>query len=359
MTSTIARWAGIALIVFVLLLLSGAFYIVPETQQVIVTQFGKTVGQPITEAGVHFKIPFTQEVHRIEKRVLEWDGPVAEMPTKDKLYIIVDVFGRWRISDPMQYFIRLRDERSALSRLDDILGSETRNTVARHELVELIRTTKGRTAAVDETLVGGSGSVAAGLPAIQHGRVALEQEIAQRAQAKLAEFGVELLDIRFKRINYNPGVTGKIYERMISERRQIAERFRSEGAGEAARIIGSRERDLKQIESEAYRKVQAVQGKADAEATAIYAQAYNQTQESREFYEFTRALETYRTSFQKDTTVILTTGSSFLRFLKGAVPGVPPATGAHPPTAAPGKPAPAPAQPPLELPAPAGAAPTP
>ena len=203
---------------------SGAFFIVPETEQVIITQFGKPVGETITHAGVHFKTPFIQEVHRFEKRVLEWDGPVAEMPTKDKLYIVVDTFGRWRISDPMQFFIRLRDERSAQSRLDDILGSETRNTVARHELVEMIRTTKDRKAAVDDTLVEGSGSVAAGLPPIQFGRVALEKEITDEARTKLAEFGIELLDVRFKRINYNPAVSAKIYDRMTSERRQIAER---------------------------------------------------------------------------------------------------------------------------------------
>jgi len=304
--------------VFLFLGASGAFFIVPETEQVIITQFGKPVGETITHAGVHFKTPFIQEVHRFEKRVLEWDGPVAEMPTKDKLYIVVDTFGRWRISDPMQFFIRLRDERSAQSRLDDILGSETRNTVARHELVEMIRTTKDRKAAVDDTLVEGSGSVAAGLPPIQFGRVALEKEITDEARTKLAEFGIELLDVRFKRINYNPAVSAKIYDRMTSERRQIAERFRSEGEGEAAKIIGSKDRDLKEIESEAYRKVQTVEGKADAEATGIYAKAYNQSPESRDLYEFQRTLETYKTSFQRDTTLILSTQSSFLRFLKSA-----------------------------------------
>ena len=328
---------------------SGACFIVLETEQVIVTQFGKPVGEPITTAGLHFKVPFLQEVHSFEKRVLEWDGPVAEMPTKDKLYIVVDTFGRWRISDPMQFFIRLRDERSAQSRLDDILGSETRNTVARHELVEMIRTTKDRKPAVDDTLVEGSGSVAAGLPPIQFGRVALEKEITDEARAKLAEFGIELLDVRFKRINYNPAVSAKIYDRMTSERRQIAERFRSEGEGEAAKIIGSKDRDLKEIESEAYRKVQTVEGKADAEATAIYAKAYNQSPESRDLYEFQRTLDTYKTSFQHDTTLILSTQSSFLRYLKGASPTTPaaPASTAFPTSPA-SKPAPAPPPPPAQ-----------
>lgn len=314
--TSLAALAGVVL----LLLVTGAFYIVPETEQVIITQFGQVVGKPVTTAGVHFKIPFVQQVHKFEKRVLEWNGPVKQMTTKDKLYILVTSFARWQIKDPLKYFIRLRDERSARSRLDDILGGEMLSTVARHELVELIRTNKDRKATVDETLVSGSGSVATGLPPIRFGRVALEQEIAQQARAKLLEFGIELLDVRFRRIDYNPAVTSKIFDRMMSERRQIAERFRSEGAGEAAKIIGSKERDLKEIESEAYRKVQTIQGKADAEATAIYSKAYNQSPESREFYAFTRALETYRVSFQEKTTVILTTEGGFLQYLKGGMP---------------------------------------
>jgi membrane protease subunit HflC len=307
--------------VILLLVISGAFYVVQETEQVIITQFGKPIGDPITEAGLHFKVPVIQEVNRLEKRVLEWDGPAAEMPTKDKLYIVVDTFARWRIADPVQYFVRFTDIRRAQSRLDDILGSETRNTVARHELVEMIRTTKDRKAAVDDTVVaGGGGGGTGGLPTIQFGRVALEQEITEAARKNLAEFGIELLDVRFKRINYNPAVSDKIYSRMMSERQQIAERFRSEGQGEAAKINGNKERDLKEIDSEAYRQVQTIEGKADAEATAIYAKAYNQTPESRDLYEFTRTLDTYKTSFQKDTTLILSTQSSFLRFLKSATP---------------------------------------
>jgi membrane protease subunit HflC len=302
------------------LLASGVCFIVLETEQVIITQFGKPVGEPITQAGLHFKLPLIQEVHSFDKRVLEWDGPVAEMPTKDKLYIVVDTFGRWRISDPAQFFIRLRDERSAQSRLDDILGSETRNTVARHELVEIVRTTKDRKPEVDETFSGGSNEANGGLPPIQFGRVALEKEITDQARSKLAEFGIELLDVRFKRINYNPAVSAKIFDRMVSERQQIAERYRSEGEGEAAKVIGNKDRDLKEIESQAYRQVQTIEGKADAEATGIYARAYNQTPESRDLYELQRTLDTYKTSFLNDTTLVLSTQSSFLRFLKGVPP---------------------------------------
>ena len=322
-------WVGVAAAIVALLIVTGAFFVVRETEQAILTQFGKPIGDPITAAGIHFKIPFMHEVNRIEKRVLEWDGPSAVMTTKDKLFIVVDAFGRWQIRDPLRYFLRLRDERSAQSRLDDILGSEMRNTIARHELVELVRTTKDRRAVIDETIVPGgvaaatTGAAPMTLPPIQLGRDALENEVSKQAREKLAEFGIDLLDIRFKRINYNPEVSAKIFERMISERRQIADRFRSEGAGEAARILGKKERDLKQIDSEAYQKVQSLEGKADAEATAIYAAAYNQSPEAREFYAFQRALETYRTAFTRGTTVILGTDTPFLRFLKGepALPG--------------------------------------
>ena len=230
-----------------LIVFGGATYTVSETQQVILTQFGKPVGEPVTEAGLHFKMPFIQEVNRIDKQILEWDGLRTEMPTKDKLYISVDTFGRWRITDPLEYFRRLRDERSAQSRLEDILGSETRNAIAKHDLIEVIRTTRDREPAVDESLLV-EGAEAEGdigqLQPITKGRKKIEQEIQAAARVKLAEFGIELLDVRFKRINYNPSVVEKIYERMISERQQIASRFRSEGEGEAAKILGDKQRDL-------------------------------------------------------------------------------------------------------------------
>ncbi|EDY17072.1 HflC protein [Chthoniobacter flavus Ellin428] len=335
MKSKVVSFLILIIVIFVLLTLTGAIFTVQETEQIIITQFGKPVGAPINEAGLHFKVPFIQDVHTIDKRVLQWDGPVAEMPTKDKLYIVVDTFARWRISDPMQFFIRLNDLRRARSRLDDILGSETRNTVARHELVEMIRTTKDRKAAIDDTLAAGGGTTSGGLPPIQFGRVALEKEITEEARGKLAEFGIELLDVRFKRINYNPAVSAKIYSRMMSERQQIAERFRSEGQGEAAKILGNKERDLKEIDSKAYREVQTVEGKADAEATAIYAKAYNQTPEARDLYQFQRTLDTYKTSFQGETTLILSTQSNFLRFLKGPTAGPSPTPAPAPPKPAP------------------------
>jgi len=294
-------------------------YVVQETDQVIITQFGKPVGEPVTAAGLHFKLPFIQEVNRIEKRFLPWDGPSNEMSTKDKTYLIIDTFARWRISDAMVYFRSLRDERSALSRLDDILGSATRNAVAKHELIEIVRTNKDRVAQTDEALVQGIGKVGTLYP-IKIGREKVEQEIFKNAASKLEGFGIELLDIRFKRINYNETVRRRIYERMVSERQQIAERFRSEGAGEAAKIIGKKERDLQEIESEAYKSVQEIYGAADAKASAIYAEAYDQSKQSAEFYAFLKTLETYREVLTSDISLILTTDSPLFGLLKSFSP---------------------------------------
>jgi len=300
------------------ILLFSAAYTVQETEQVIITQFGKPVGGSITNAGLHFKTPFIQEVNRIEKRILEWDGQPNEMPTKDKTYILVDTFGRWQISDFKQFFL-LRDERSALSRLNDILGSETRNAIAKHELIEVIRTTKDRVPERDETLTDAPGNIGVLYP-ITAGRGVIEKDIFEKAAPKLKEFGIELMDVRFKRINYNESVRARIYERMISERQQIAERFRSEGAGEAAVITGRKEKDLLGIESEAYKKVQEIQGAADAEASEIYANAYNQSPEAAEFYTFIKTMEVYQDMLDKDTTLILTTDSDLFRLLKSIKP---------------------------------------
>lgn len=303
-----------------LLVVSGALYTVDETEQVIITQFGKPVGEPKTEAGLKFKTPFIQEVNPIDKRILEWDGSPSNMPTKDKLYIAVDLFARWRITDPLQYFLRLRDERSAQSRLDDILGSETRNAVAKHELIELVRTTKDRVPLRDASLSDSDQRTLGGLVPINKGRALVEAEIFAAAAPKVQVFGIELLDIRFKRINYNESVRPKIYERMISERRQIAERFRSEGNGEAARINGNRERELKRIQSEAYREVEEIRGDADAKATGIYAAAYNQTPEAADFYEFQKTMDMYKSVMKDNSTLIMSTTSEAFEYLKSMNP---------------------------------------
>ena len=298
---------------------ASSLYVVSEVEQVIVTQFGKPVGEPVTTAGLKAKVPFVQSVNPIDKRILEWDGNPSDMPTKDKLYIAVDLFARWRIVDPLQYFLRLRDERSAQSRLDDILGSETRNAVAKHELIEIIRTTKGRIPLRDASLTEAERDFGALVP-IQKGRRVVEEEIFRAAADKVKVFGIELLDIRFKRINYNESVRPKIYDRMISERRQIAERFLSEGNGEAARIRGNRIRDLNKIQSEAYREVEEIRGVADAQATSIYASAYNKSPETAEFYEFTRTMQAYKSIITANSTLVLSTDSDLFKFLKGMFP---------------------------------------
>jgi len=312
--------AALGFLVLAAFVLMTSVYTVSEVEQVIITQFGKPVGPPVTSAGLKLKLPFIQDVNPIDKRVLEWDGSPSDMPTKDKLYISVDLFARWRITDPLQYFLRLRDERSAQSRLDDILGSETRNAVAKHELIEIIRTTKDRVPLRDALLTEADRDVGSLVP-IQKGRKLVEQEIFAAAAEKVRVFGIELLDIRFKRINYNESVRPKIYDRMISERRQIAERFLSEGNGEAARIRGNRLRDLNKIQSEAYRQVEEIRGLADAKATEIYAGAYNQSPEAMAFYEFTRTMQAYKSIISQDTTLVLSTDSDLFKFLKSMTPG--------------------------------------
>jgi modulator of FtsH protease HflC len=300
----------------------SSIYTVSEVQQAIITQFGEPVGAPVTSAGLKIKVPYIQDVNLIDKRVLEWGGTPTDMPTKDKLYISVDLFARWRIVDPLQYFLRLRDERSAQSRLDDILGSETRNAVAKHELIEIIRTTKDRVPLRDTLLVGGGGPEQdlGSLVPIQKGRKVVEQQIFAAAAEKVRVFGIELLDIRFKRINYNESVRPKIYDRMVSERRQIAERFLSEGNGEAARIRGDRVRDLNKIQSEAYKQVEEIRGVADAKATEIYSKAYNQSPEAVEFYEFTRTMQSYKSIIGANSTLVLSTRSDLFKFLEGMTP---------------------------------------
>jgi membrane protease subunit HflC len=302
-------------------LLMSSIYTVSEVEQAIITQFGRPVGDPVTSAGLKFKVPFIQDVNLIDKRVLEWDGNPSDMPTKDKLYVSVDLFARWRIVEPLQYFLRLHDERSAQSRLDDVLGSETRNAVAKHELIEIIRTTKDRVPLRDALVTDAGRPLNVGsLVPIQKGRKQVEQEIFAEAAQKVRVFGIELLDIRIKRINYNESVRPKIYDRMISERRQIAERFLSEGNGEAARIRGNRVRDMNKIQSEAYRQVEEIRGVADAKATDNNPNPNNQSPEAVTFYEFTRTMQAYKSLIADNTTLVLSTDSDLFKFLKGINP---------------------------------------
>jgi membrane protease subunit HflC len=318
-----SRIGLILLSVVALIALAGSAYTVRETDVVILTQFGRQIGEPVRDPGLHWKLPFIQSVNRIEKRLLEWDGPVSEMPTKDKTYISVEAFARWRIHEPATYFVSLRDERSAQSRLDDIIGSEIRIAVARHELIEIVRSDKTRKMA--ETVEKDFAGTAATLQPIERGRREIERDILTAAAPKVRSLGIELLDVRLKRVNYNAQVIERIHQRMISERTQIAQGFRSEGEGEALRITGKRDRELREIESTAYRKVQEIQGAADAEATRIYAEAFNKSPQAVEFYGFTKTMETYKKILLGDTSVVLSTDSELFRLLKSAKPAAVPA----------------------------------
>ncbi|HEX9641315.1 MAG TPA: protease modulator HflC [Candidatus Krumholzibacteria bacterium] len=294
--------------------LRGAVFVVNEAEQVIITQFGKPVGDPITTPGLKLKTPFIQKAHRFDKRFLEWDGDVNEVPTKDKRFIWVDTYARWRIADPLLYFQRLRDERGAQTRLDDILDGETRNAIANHDVREVIRSTNRVPESMDLDTDEGTTILAP----IETGREAIRAIILAKAQSRTSDLGIEILDVQFKRINYVEDVRRKVYERMIAERRRIADRFRSEGEGEALRIRGEKERELNRIQSEAYKSSQEIVGRADAEATAIYARAYNQSQQSRDFYVFLKTIEAFETTVDAKTTLVLTTDGEFYRFLESS-----------------------------------------
>jgi len=304
-------WNLIAVVLafFILLVLNSSLYTISESQQVIITQFGNPVGDPITEPGIHVKLPFIQKANFFEKRFLEWDGDPNQVPTKDKRFIWVNTYARWRITDPLKFFQRLRDERGAQSRLDDILDGETRNAVARQNLVEVVRSSNRQ----EQGVTVESDEERAILEEINMGREAITREILTRAQERAADLGIELIDIRFKRINYVDEVQRDVFERMIAERKRVAQRYRSEGEGEAARIHGERQRDLAQIQSEAYRTAQELRGKADATSTAVYAEAYNR---DVTFYTFLKSLETYEMTADENSTLILTTDSDLLKYLK-------------------------------------------
>ena len=309
--------------IFTALKWGALLFVVNQYETVIVTRFGRAI-RTETTPGLKMKLPFFDVLNRFDNRILSWDGPPTECPTKDKLYLIVDCFARWRISDPLLFYNRLSDERSALSRLDDILGSETRSAVATNDLVEIIRVTKGRQPVRDEELEKTGTILPSSIPDIQLGRGAIEKQITERARQKIADFGIELLDERFKRSKYNPAVAQKIIERMSSERHQIAARFRSEGRGEAANISGQKESEVASINSSANRDALKIEGEADAEAARIYAAVYG-TPDAQDLYLFQRSLDVARMSFEKGTTAVLSTNSDLGRVLKNITPAAPPA----------------------------------
>ena len=298
----------IAATLVALILLISALYIVDETQQVIVTQFGQPVGDAVASPGLKFKIPFIQTANFFDKRFLEWDGDANQVPTRDKRFIWVDTYARWRISNPLTYLERLRgDENTAQSRLDDILDGETRNAIARNDLVQVVRTSNRQPATTE-----GDQEETGVLDRIETGRADITAEIRRTAAPRLAELGIELVDFQLKRINYVEEVQQDVFARMIAERQRIAQQYRSEGEGEAARIRGERERDLQEIQSEAYRQAEETRGVADAEATRIYADAYNR---DGSFYAFMKSMETFETAIDPDTILILTTDGELFQYL--------------------------------------------
>ncbi len=298
----------IAFIIFIIII--DAFYVVSETNQVIITQFGEPKGGAITLPGLHMKIPFLQKANFFEKRWLEWDGDANQIPTKDKKFIWIDTYARWRISDPLVFFQRVRDERGAQTRIDDIIDGETRNAIANYDLIEIVRSTNREFEVTEESAVLDNMEA---IEEIETGRERISQIILENSSQITPEFGVELKDVKIKRVNYVDEVQTKVFDRMIAERQRIAAKYRSEGDGESAKIRGQKERELLRIQSEAYRQAQEIKGQADAEATAIYAKAYNL---SPEFYSYMRTLETYRETIDENTTLILSTDSDYLELLK-------------------------------------------
>jgi membrane protease subunit HflC len=295
----------------IIVLFSGFAFVVDETEQVVITQFGRPVGEAIKDAGIHFKIPFIQIANFFPKNLLEWDGEPGQMPTLDKTYIWVDTFARWKITDPLKFFETVNNEITAQKKLDDIIDPATWNFITSHHLIEAVRNTDRK---MDIKEVGFDETYKEKVTKpIKMGREKIAQGILEQAQPKMAGFGIELVDVRIKRINYVEEVRREVYNRMIAERKQIAEKFRSEGRGESSKIAGDKEKELKKITSEAYRKAQEIKGKADGEATKIYAEAYNK---DPEFYSFINTLEIYKNSLDKETWLMLSTKSDFFKYLK-------------------------------------------
>ncbi|MEO9004582.1 MAG: protease modulator HflC [Ginsengibacter sp.] len=304
----------ISVVVLVLLLIAvtGSLYIVNEKEQVVITQFGRPVGDAVTKPGIQFKVPFIQKVNVFDKRYLEWDGDPNQVPTKDKKFIFVDTYARWQITDPLQFYKRLTNERGAQSRLDDILDGETRDYIANNNIEETVRNSNRTPVMTDSISEPSSDS----LVKVLVGREKIEQMILKTANERAADLGIVILDFKIKRLNYVEEVRDQVYKRMTSERFRIADKFRSEGQGEASKINGEKERELKSIQSVAFKKAEEIKGKADATAAAIYAGAYNQSAASKSLYTFLKSMETFEKTFDEKTSIILSADSEVYKFLK-------------------------------------------
>ncbi|MCD6575329.1 protease modulator HflC [Candidatus Aerophobetes bacterium] len=303
------KWIPIGVVVIIgIIVLSSAFYVVDETQQAVITEFGQPVGKPITKAGLYIKKPFIQKVNYFDKRLLIWDGSPTQIPTSDKKYIWVDTTARWKIVDPLRFLQSVKSERGAHARLDDIIDSATRDKITANPLYQIVRNSN-RQFIVTEVFVQGKEE----MREVIKGRELISREILKEAAKLTPQYGIELVDVRIKRLNYVKEVREKVYARMISERKRVAEQYRSEGQGKKAEIEGMREKELQRITSEAYKKAQIIKGQADAKATKIYAQAYSK---DPEFYSFLKTLDTYEKTFSGDSVIILTTDSELYKYLK-------------------------------------------
>ena len=304
---------SILITVCVLIFLIGLYssvFIVQEKDQVVITQFGKPVGEAITEPGMYFKLPFIQDANFFEKRYMEWNGDPNQVPTKDKKFIFVDTYARWQITDPLQFFKRLTNERNAQSRIDDILDGDTRDFIANNDIEEAVRTSNRVPESSDTEIIGDS------LVKIYVDRDSIQRMILESANKQAVELGIKILDFRFKRINYVQEVQNQVYERMKSERFRIADKFRSEGQGEASRINGEKERELKNIQSIAFRGAEMIKGKADATVALIYANAYDRSSQSKSLYSFLKSMETFEKTFDGKTSIFISTDSELYQYLK-------------------------------------------
>jgi len=310
----IEKWIPIAVVVIIgIIVLSSALYVVDETQQVVITEFGQPVGKPITRAGLYIKKPFIQKVNYFDKRLLVWDGVPTQIPTRDKKYIWVDTTARWRIADPLKFLQSVGSERGAQARLDDIIDSATRDKITSYPLAEIVRNSN-REFVTTEVFIQKEEEITN----IKKGREAISREILKEAAKLVPQYGIELVDVRIKRLNYVEDVRKKVYTRMISERKRVAEQYRSEGMGKKAEIEGMREKELQKITSEAYKKAEIIKGQADAKATKIYADAFSK---DPEFYSFLRTLESYQDTLNEKSIIILTTNSDFYKYIKYISPG--------------------------------------
>ena len=304
----------LGILIFLLVIVAGrAYYTVDETEQVVITQFGAPVGETITEAGLHFKWPW-RKANYFANNILEWDGDPSQIPTLDKTFIWVDIFARWRIVDALQFFEKVNNELAAQSQLDSILNAATRNMVQSHPLIELVRDSNRKMEVLSSPIEGRADPV---VTQVKVGRGQLMRMVLAQSDPKMKELGIELVDVRVKRINYIKDVQERVFERMTAERKQIAEKFRSEGQGERQKIEGRMEKELKTIQAEAYRRSEEIKGKADAEAAGIYSAAYGQ---DLEFYSLVKTLDLYKKLPEKEIDLIISTDSEFFKYLKGISP---------------------------------------